>query len=184
MPLFIEHTKGWPRPITTKDFEAIETDCASWSWDDMRDDPDLKCVAAAADDAAMRACWIASLARPRDKADGLRVIELVARAAVAMVRRDGALPRGDIFLTPAIPCCARIGHRCRSGYDGAILAGLLDQAGFSSFFQLTYRSDGTKLDVTAVGDLDCDGNAITFTLTGEVRRGELQYKIVEPTNPD
>ena len=184
MPLLVEVTKTHARPVVAKDLEVVSNDCVNFKYEAVMADPDVKCLFEAKDDAAVRACWAASLARPKDKAEGTRVLEQAARNATALVRRDGTLPRGDVFATPAIGCCARIGHRCRGGYEGSILADLGFGAEHKSYFQLAYKSDGSKLTVKAVGDLDCDGTTITYTLEGTAQGGELRYKIVEPTNPD
>ena len=179
-----ELTKTHARPLLAKDLEVLENDCLSFKYEAQLKDPDVMCLHDAKDDAAIRACVTTSLAHPRDKAEAKVVLERAATAATALVRRNGALPRGDIFATPAIACCARVGHKCRGGYGGTIWESLGFDAEFTSYFQLAYQSDGAKLAIKAVGDLDCDGTTITYTLEGSVQGNEVRYKIVAPTNPD
>jgi hypothetical protein len=184
MPLLVELTKAHPRPVVASDLEILENDCINYKWEAQLKDPDITCLYEAKDDVALRACWATSLARPRDKTEAIRALEKAATGATVVLRRDGALPRGDIFSTPTIPCCARIGHRCRGGYDHLIWKELDFRYDYTSAFQLAYQSDGAKLVIKAVGDLDCDGTTITYTLEGSVQGDEVRYKIVEPTNPD
>lgn len=184
LPLLVAVTKTHARPVVERDLEVLSNDCTNFKYEAVMADPDVTCLFTAKDDAGLRACWAESLARVKDKSEGARELEKVAQSAMALLRRDGTLPRGDVFATPAIGCCARIGHRCRGGYDGKILEELGYGAEHQSYFQLAYQSDGAKLTVKAVGDLDCDGTTITYTLEGSAQSGELRYKIVEPTNAD
>ncbi|HEY5923648.1 MAG TPA: hypothetical protein VIV11_18330 [Kofleriaceae bacterium] len=186
MPLFVELTKAHARPVVAKDLEVLTSDCGALKYDkqDQMVETDVSCLYEAKDDAALRACWAASLARPRDKTQAVRDLEHVARGLTAVIRREGAPPRGDVFPTPAIGCCARIGHRCRGSHSDTMLERLDINVEHTSYFQLAYQSDGVKVVVKAVGDLDCDGTTITYTLEGTAQGGELRYKIVEPTNPD
>ena len=184
LPGLQELTKTHPRPIVATDLEILENDCFAFKYEAQVKDPDVMCLYEAKDGAAIRACMATSLARPRDKAEARATLGRAATAATALVRRDGGLPRGDIFPTPAIPCCARVGHKCRGGYSGTIWESLGFDSEFTSYFQLAYQSDGAKLVIKAVGDLDCDGTTITYTLEGSVQGNEVRYKIVEPTNPD
>ena len=49
-----------------------------------------------------------------------------------------------------------------------------------TLFQYSYASDGTSFNATAVGDLDCDGTFITYTLSGTAENGNVQVKLTEP----
>lgn len=54
-----------------------------------------------------------------------------------------------------------------------------------TFFRYSYESvDGQSFTATAVGDLDCDGTTITYTLTGTAKDGGPSTTLTEPTNSD
>lgn len=40
--------------------------------------------------------------------------------------------------------------------------------------------DGKSFSVVGVGDLDCDGTAVTYELRGDTSNGKITTKIVEP----
>lgn len=142
MPLLVDVTRTHARPVMERDLEILSNDCTNLKYEAVMADPDVTCLFSARDDAGIRACWAASLARAKDRTEGARELEKVAQRAMALLRRDGTLPRGDVFATPAIECCARIGHRCRGGYDGKILEEIGYGAEHQSYFQLAYQSDG------------------------------------------
>lgn len=47
-----------------------------------------------------------------------------------------------------------------------------------SQFQYAYRSDGKTFTATAIGDLDCDGISVVYTLTGNA---DGTTTLTEPT---
>jgi hypothetical protein len=47
-------------------------------------------------------------------------------------------------------------------------------------FRYTYESDGKTATATAIGDLDCDGTAITYTLSATAPDGTPTVQITEP----
>ena len=48
-------------------------------------------------------------------------------------------------------------------------------------YRYSYHSDGKTFTALAVGDLDCDGTEVTYTLTGDESGAT---RIEEPTSPD
>jgi hypothetical protein len=49
-----------------------------------------------------------------------------------------------------------------------------------NLFQYNYRSDGTTFHAEAIGDLDCDGTFVTYTLDGSAPNGNPQILLTEP----
>ena len=58
------------------------------------------------------------------------------------------------------------------------------EIGEPSFFRYGYQSDGATLTATAVGDLDCDGNEVTYTLTVTTAGGTPEVTRTKPTTAD
>jgi type II secretory pathway pseudopilin PulG len=82
----------------------------------------------------------------------------------------GELPRGSAPLTPATPCCAGPDHKCFDMQSWEPFA--WQQLDFSidrpHRFQYSYESDGKTFTARAVGDVDCDGSAVTYELRGVI----------------
>ena len=54
----------------------------------------------------------------------------------------------------------------------------------TSKFQYSYTSTPTMFEALAVGDLDCDGIAVTYRLVVDAPNGNPHERIEEPTNED
>lgn len=93
---------------------------------------------------------------------------------------NGGLPVGEAPLTPAEPCCRQPGHKCQS-FDPSWQDPAWQKFEFSvddrGLFQYTYRSTADRFVGTAVGDLDCDGNEVSYTVTIDLENG---YPRVSP----
>ncbi len=77
----------------------------------------------------------------------------------------GPTPAGD----PTKGCCTGGTNRCPSSakeWASPVWKSLDFQIVDDVYYRYTYESDGKTFTATAVGDLDCDGNAATYTLTG------------------
>jgi type II secretory pathway pseudopilin PulG len=91
-------------------------------------------------------------------------------------------PQQTVGLTPSVPCCESSHGRCRP--DPALW---IDEPwstlGFEidvpSYFRYSYTgsADGQSMVVTAVTDLDCDGEELRYTLTGTVVGGAPRFEI-------
>jgi hypothetical protein len=108
----------------------------------------------------------------------LQKLELFARNSFAM---NGALPAGTVGPTPTTPCCQQPGQRCAPNVaDWNGLWQTLEFALSDPFqFQYSYQSDGSTFTATAVGDLDCSGTPVTFTLTGTIEGGKVVARMRE-----
>lgn len=94
----------------------------------------------------------------------------VGRSAVDTYYKKGAFPTIDN--TPTTSCCSEEGNRCRGGFE----APAWREIGFESFssghYRLGYRSTPKKFTAIAVGDSDCDGNEVTYTMEIDIVGGD------------
>jgi len=99
------------------------------------------------------------------------------------------MPVGKVGPTPAEPCCKGAGHKCAQSPD-AWKDPTWQKLDFSvdepHRFQYSYEStDGKTAVATAVGDLDCDGKAITYKLELSVGAdGMVKTNLIEPKVTD
>jgi type IV pilus assembly protein PilA len=108
--------------------------------------------------------------------------------AKAAYNTNTSYPTGTPALTPAGDCCTQnFGGKKKC----AVAAGDWAVAGWQEldfqldepfYFQYSYTgvAAGTSYSATAVGDLDCDGTAITYTLTGAVTNGNPSSDLAKP----
>jgi hypothetical protein len=152
-------------------------------------DPSMTCVLAAADDAAVGACWTAAMKKYKDRGRQLEAtlqLDKLGRAAKAAFDKTGAYPIGEAPLTPTTPCCAQDfdkAKRCAmvdADWAAPIWKTLGYAVGMPFQFQYSYKGDGKHFIATAVADLDCDGHPVKYTLTGLVNAGKPTLTLVEP----
>jgi hypothetical protein len=108
-------------------------------------------------------------------------MEEIAKAAGAASYMDGDFPVGTVGPTPATSCCDS-GGTCDSA--GGWTDPLWHQLEFSIVephgFRYAYQSKGGSFTVTAVGDLDCDGTEVTYTLTVTAPNGNPESTLTRP----
>jgi len=92
----------------------------------------------------------------------------IQHAAERYAVENGAFPRDSAPLTPAVSCCERPSHKCLDAQSWQVPA--WQQLDFSidhpHYFQYSYESDGKSFVAKAVGDLDCDGDTVTYEISG------------------
>ena len=161
-----------------------------------------RCVAGAADREALAACTkrlpegAKEAARDavgdyRRRAMGTEAqlqLKKIGQAAKVAYVENARFPEAAAPLTPATDCCAESfeGKR-RCGPDPSRWStpgwrALDFEMTEPHFFRYSYTpsADGSSFTATAVGDLDCDGVAITYTLRGSAVNGEPRVELVEP----
>ena len=136
--------------------------------------------------AALGACKGDSGKRARKSEVALELNKLGKAAKVYYAERS-VLPTGTATQLPAAPCCGQPSNKCATAPAATWAADPIwnalefaqDEPGH---FQYGYTGapSGQAFTATAVGDLDCDGIAITYTLTGTVQDGNLRIDLVEP----
>ncbi len=113
----------------------------------------------------------------------LKKIERAAKTAYAM---NAEFPKSSAPLTPDADCCVE-------NYAGKHKCGVHPQAWSTpawqaldfemyepSYYRYSYQSDGRTFNAQAVGDLDCDGQAITYELIGTIVEGNPVMTLIEP----
>ena len=97
---------------------------------------------------------------------------------------NAQFPIGDAPLTPSAKCCGQPDNKCPVDSKQWESSEMWKQLDFEIFepsrYQYTYHSDGKTVDVTAVGDLDCDGQMATYKLTASQDQGNPSFVIDGP----
>jgi type II secretory pathway pseudopilin PulG len=96
---------------------------------------------------------------------------------------NAELPKGEVALTPAESCCKSPGIKCvptATTWASPVWQSLDFQIDEPHLFRYSYKSDGKTLTATAVGDLDCDGTEIAWTLSGTIVDGAPVLEITPP----
>jgi type II secretory pathway pseudopilin PulG len=107
----------------------------------------------------------------------------IAKSAKAYYIENAAFPAGEAPLTPPTSCCEGSGGKCDpagAGWMNEAWAKLDFMIDDPTRFQYRYRSDGKTLEAEAIGDLDCDGNTITYKLTMTADQGNPMARIEAP----
>jgi Tfp pilus assembly protein PilE len=108
----------------------------------------------------------------------------LAKLAKLAYSETSAFPVGDAPLTPPQPCCGQPNNHCAAVPElyaaSAVWKALDFQIDEPTLYQYSYRSDGQRFVARAVGDLDCDGQMVTYELTGSVDNGNPSVTLTEP----
>jgi hypothetical protein len=113
------------------------------------------------------------------------MLNRIGKNAKVVYITSSSFPVGDAPLTPVGPgCCAGPKYHCAvndKDWQQATWQALDFQIDEPTLFQYSYHSDGKTFTAQAVGDLDCDGTFITYTLTGTVdSTGNPSVSLSEP----
>jgi type II secretory pathway pseudopilin PulG len=94
----------------------------------------------------------------------------IERGAQRYAIEHDELPRGSAPPTPERPCCDGPDHRCfdLQSWETPAWQALDFSIDRPHRFQYSYESDGKTFTARAVGDLDCDGDAVTYELRGVI----------------
>jgi hypothetical protein len=97
---------------------------------------------------------------------------------------NATFPVGDAPLLPAKACCGQPQNKCpadpKAFQDDKVWSVLDFVVDEPSLYQYSYHSDGKTAVVQAIGDLDCDGSAATFTLKASTDAGTPSFVIDGP----
>jgi len=112
----------------------------------------------------------------------------LGKAAIVEYNVNARFPTETAPLTPAADCCAENFEGKRkcgptpANWSTPAWRALDFELSAPHFFRYSYTpsADGTSFTATAVGDLDCDGVAITYTLNGSVESGTPKLKLTDP----
>jgi hypothetical protein len=112
----------------------------------------------------------------------------IGKNAKRVLGETGAFPKGQVGLSPATVCCSGQGAKCpvdAKAFADPVWQALEFTLDEPHLFQYTYQGDGKTFTATAVGDLDCDTNMITYKLEGSIdASGNPTVKLSQPTTED
>lgn len=80
-------------------------------------------------------------------------------------------------------CCGGPSHHCpvdATTFDAPAWKALRFRIDEPTLFVYDYSGTATSFTAHAVGDLDCDGIEITYTLNGTVKHGKPVVELIEP----
>lgn len=114
------------------------------------------------------------------------MLNRIQHAAEIRAVSDGEFPRGSAPLTPAAPCCEGPNHKCADAQSWQVPA--WQQLDFEidrpHYFRYSYESDGKTFTAQAVGDLDCDGDTITYEISGTIGGSGAKFSKRGPIGHD
>ncbi len=184
-PIIAEMAKGVGKEMKAED-KAKMLDKCRVSLKEGHRDPAMDCVLSAADEAAVRVCikqGMGSYAAKSKALEAKMMIKRLERELKAKVAETGEYPAGKTALTPATPCCQMPDQICKpssSDWSVPVWQSLDFAVEDPSHFQYSYDSDGKTVTAVATGDMQCDGHAETFTLTGKIENGTAVLELTEP----
>jgi hypothetical protein len=165
-------------------------------------DPAAKCVLAADGDDAVKQCVAKEFGDYTAKSkvtEAGSVLNQIGKGAKRVYGETGAFPIGTAKLLPANNasgdrgggCCGgksdgqKVDNKCPVSKDWAgdpVWSALGFSVDERSAYRYQYDSkDGKTFTATAVGDVDCDGQPATFTLTGKLDpAGNPTMDLVKP----
>jgi hypothetical protein len=122
--------------------------------------------------------------RPARRPEALLQLDKLTKTSKTLYITNASYLAGSAGPTPAQPCCGQPDNKCHSAptdwTNDPVWHGLDFEIDDPNLFQYSYRSDGKTVDATAVGDLDCDGIFITYTLHMDATNGNPSASITEP----
>jgi hypothetical protein len=115
-------------------------------------------------------------------------LDAIQKSAKTSFVELGHFPKASVGLTPNQPCCTNPRKKCTANLTDWEGVSAWDQLDFAisedHYYQYAYESDGQTYEVRAVGDLDCDGTAVTYVMRGKIENGSPVAELIKPTNPD
>jgi hypothetical protein len=115
---------------------------------------------------------------------------VIKKSAKEHFAKTGSFPKGSVGLTPAETCGCNFDASARCPANAANWKGVAAWEALhfemtkDHFYQYAYESDGHTYEARAVGDLDCDGQSVSYVLRGEILKGSSIAELAVPTNPD
>jgi hypothetical protein len=122
----------------------------------------------------------------RDKRESMLQLGKIAKRAKEALNERSRFPVATIPLTPAKSCCEQNhGDKRRCAPNPADWSGDWRKLELAleepHLFQYSYEStDGKTFVAKAVGDLDCDGTAVTYEARGVIVDGIPRVEFTEP----
>jgi hypothetical protein len=158
-----------------------------------------QCLAAARSEPDVAPCLravqvaVAGAAEGQPESAPLRLEEVelglqkIARGLDAYAAKNGSFPVGSAPLTPDRACCVGVDHACPLAPELWAIP-TWTAIGFAPrgphHYQYSYEAvdPAAKVVVRAVGDRDCDGAAVTYTMTLERSAAGVKVAVDRPTS--
>jgi hypothetical protein len=140
-------------------------------------DARAKCLAAAADDAAIEACMT-----PKPRGEPIDQLDLITRSLRTYFFVHETFTDEKLALTPAKPCCQFPNKKCPPETAPAKWWSVIDlDLSTERNFQYRFESTDKKAIIEAIGDRDCDGKTITYRRELEWRSdGNMHITVFDP----
>jgi hypothetical protein len=169
------------KSLDAKTKQGFLDDCRK-SLKEGKKDPIMPCVLDAKDDAAVATCWQKAFGEYRDTGKVVEAkiqLKKIEKSAKVAFITNASFPKGAAATLPAKPCCP---DKCEPAdwSKDPVWTALDFQIDEGTRFQYHYESDGQTFTATAIGDLDCDGVAITYKLTGKTVDGNPETSLEQP----
>ena len=119
-------------------------------------------------------------------------LNAIQKAADSEFAAESEYPQGDSGgAVPAVACCdqGHAGNKCAVDQDEWKGNAAWDQLGFEMtqpfYFQYSYNAaDKQHFTALAIGNLDCDADSVTYTLTGDATNGSPTSALNKPARAD
>ena len=119
-------------------------------------------------------------------------LEKLKKGVIGEYTRNSSFPQQQAAMTPTVSCCTQnFGNKKKcapieTDWAKPEWVALEFQLNEPFFFQYSYTpaAAGAAFTATAIGDTDCDGTTVTFTLEGSTSSGTPKIILNEPTNGD
>jgi Tfp pilus assembly major pilin PilA len=120
------------------------------------------------------------------KTEAALQLNKISKNAKRVYSETSSFPKGSAPLLPPQPCCGQPRNHCQAVPQlfaaDPVWKDLDFQIDEDSLFQYSYEAspDGQSFIAKAIGDLDCDGTFITYTLEGAAVSGNPSVRLTEP----
>lgn len=123
------------------------------------------------------------------RSEAMLNLNAIEKAAGSEYAENATFPVFAQGLTPAAACCTVAGKKCLVNQADWAGVPAWDALKFEMtkpfYFQYSYTAAVSNVfAATAVGDLDCDGVSVTYTLNGDATTGSPTYNLVKPARAD
>ncbi len=117
------------------------------------------------------------------KTEASLILNKMAKNLKVFHATNGAFPKGRVGPSPVGACCEGPRGKCDDpkAWDAPLWQEIDMRLDEPHMFQYAYTSDGAKVVIKAIGDLDCDGVPVEYVLEALVNPdGSVSATIIEP----